>query len=184
VTQQVEEPCEPLATGSGQSPEDPEAFGSAVHKLLEWAVYNRETLPAPSRRKSMAQKFLEEKYPGFEEEDLERAVNMLEAFRESAIWEDLQNASAVHPEQTLTWRENGTVLRGTIDLVYATSDTWHIVDYKTDQIGEGSVLGSLEGHKYAGQVRQYASAWKKIVGENVASASLWFAETGETVGIR
>jgi ATP-dependent exoDNAse (exonuclease V) beta subunit len=127
---------------------------------------------------------LKEKYPDFEKNDLERAIHMLEAFRESSIWEDLKNASAVHPEQTLTWRENGTVVRGTIDLVYAASDTWHIVDYKTDQIGEGNFLGSLEGHKYAGQVRKYADAWERVVGENVASASLWFAETGEIVGIR
>ncbi|MCS3632034.1 ATP-dependent helicase/nuclease subunit A [Salinibacter ruber] len=184
VTEQVEEPYESLATGSGQSPKDSVAFGSAVHKLLEWAVYNRETLPTRSRQNSIAKRFLKEKYPDFEKNDLERAIHMLEAFRESSIWEDLKNASAVHPEQTLTWRENGTVVRGTIDLVYAASDTWHIVDYKTDQIGEGNFLGSLEGHKYAGQVRKYADAWERVVGENVASASLWFAETGEIVGIR
>lgn len=181
VTERAEGTYEPLGSAVGHSPKDPEAFGTAVHDLLEWAVYNRESLPEPSRREAMAQKVLKENYPEFEDEDLKRAVTMLERFRNSSVWSDLRHARAVYPEHPLTWRENGTVVRGTIDLVYATPDSWHIVDYKTDQIGEGSVLGSLEGHKYAGQVRQYTDAWERLTEEEVASTSLWFAETGEIV---
>ena len=75
-----------------------------------------------------------------------------------------------------------TVLRGVIDLVYRNDEGWHVVDYKTDRVADpASALAP--GHPYCEQVRRYAGFWAELVGEPVDSASLWFTEAGESVGV-
>jgi ATP-dependent helicase/nuclease subunit A len=98
----------------------------------------------------------------------------------------VQNASRVFAEYPLTSvsvEETERIRRGVIDLIYQNEAGWHIVDYKTDRIGDNGLPETLGGHKYADQVRRYADAWKNLTGEKVASASLWFADLDDRIDV-
>jgi ATP-dependent exoDNAse (exonuclease V) beta subunit len=127
----------------------------------------------------------EEAYPTHGEEDLERALGMLDGFLASQLWNDLQQARRVLAEHPVAWKtEDGTVVRGTIDLLFRSDDGWRVVDYKTAAIGSAEGLEiRLDGHRYVAQVRRYMDAWESITGEPVAEGGLWFVEKGAYLDI-
>lgn len=109
---------------------------------------------------------------------------MTRRFLESPLWERLGAADAVRVETPMTYVEaGGTVVRGTIDLVYRMEDGWHLVDYKTDRVRAGADTQRL-AERYAPQVEAYADRWEQLTGTSVASARLWLADVGRAVPIR
>jgi ATP-dependent exoDNAse (exonuclease V) beta subunit len=122
-----------------------------------------------------------EAYPAHQEKDVDRALGMLDGFLDSDLWKDLQEARQVLPEHPITWKtEDGTVARGTIDLLFQSGKEWYLIDYKTDAVESTVGLEDrLVGHPYTEQVRIYASAWEEITGSAVAESGLWFADPQE-----
>ena len=119
------------------------------------------------------------------ERDVERALGILDGFLDSKLWKDLQDAHQVLPEHPITWKtEDGTVARGTIDLLFQSGKAWYLIDYKTDAVESTDDLEDrLSGHPYAEQVRLYASAWEEITGNAVVEAGLWLVDTNHFVEV-
>ena len=70
-----------------------------------------------------------------------------------------------------------TLLKGAMDLVFEEGGVWHIVDWKSDVVGDG--LAALVAH-YAPQVTHYRRAWEALT-KRPAKAGLFFMDTGEIV---
>ena len=70
-----------------------------------------------------------------------------------------------------------TLLKGAMDLVFEEDGVWHIVDWKSDVVGDG--LAALVAH-YGPQIIHYRRAWEVLTGQK-AKAGLFFMDTGEIV---
>jgi ATP-dependent exoDNAse (exonuclease V) beta subunit len=68
-----------------------------------------------------------------------------------------------------------TLLKGAIDLVFEEDGVWHVVDWKSDVVGDG--LAALVAH-YSPQVTHYRRAWEAFT-KQPAKAGLYFMDTAQ-----
>jgi len=160
-----------------------DAFGTALHALLEQCVRARRDTPELSNEGIEA--VLRREGAQADPEDIDRARTMLDRFLDSQIWEEVQHAEPVYTEYPLARevRDNSdpAVRRGVIDLAYRTEDGWVLVDYKSDRVYGPPADALTDDHPYAQQIRTYAESWTAVLGEPVHRAGLWFADTGAHV---
>ena len=174
-----------VATGRGME------WGRIVHRLLE-AMMRDPDLPLRAFAENVFAE--EDRLP----EDLDEAIRLAEAVRESPLWRRALAAkrrlvevpfaltvpaselpSTDAPRETLlsgAMRE--TLLSGAIDLAFEEPDGWVLVDYKSDRVAEGG-SGPLAAW-YAPQVRLYRRYWDWLTAGK-CRAGLYFVETGEEV---
>jgi ATP-dependent exoDNAse (exonuclease V) beta subunit len=67
-----------------------------------------------------------------------------------------------------------TLLKGAIDLVFEEDGVWHIVDWKSDAVGDN--LTALVAH-YAPQIAHYRKAWEALTRQR-AVAGIYFMDNG------
>lgn len=169
-------------------------LGIGVHTLLEDLV--QRGLPSDHVSESKVHTHLQAaqdqiKNTGGEpdeiaDEDIEMARAMVNHFLSSSLATEVGEADRVfaeYPLSSIEGEETVEVRRGVIDLVYQNEAGWHIVDYKTDRVGDNGLPETIGDHKYADQIRQYAHAWEDLTRKEVASARLWFADASETYQI-
>ncbi len=77
----------------------------------------------------------------------------------------------------ITGGPSETLLKGAIDLVFEEDGVWHIVDWKSDVVGDATA--GLVAH-YAPQVMHYRRAWEAFT-KRPAKAGLYFMDNGELV---
>jgi ATP-dependent helicase/nuclease subunit A len=176
-------------------------LGIGVHTLLEDLV--QRGLPSDRVSESKVRSHLQAAQEQLQNtgedrveisgEAVETAQAMVNRFLASSLATQVEDANRVFAEYPLSSvkeksnADNGgkvdDVRRGVIDLLYEDEAGWHIVDYKTDRVGENGLPETLGDHKYADQVRRYADAWKNLMGEKVATASLWFADANNRIDV-
>ena len=185
--QQAGKPTYALTTVTGElHPEEPQYgdqaaqgrgrdYGTVLHRLFEWTV--RGELPTDEAnliQQQLTKAGLDPSLSG-----VARAA--LEDFRNSAIWEELQQAEAVHTEVPfavpLLRDGEKVVLKGAIDLIYRLGAGWKIVDFKSDAAAGEAGIAALVA-RYAPQVQAYAQHWQEITGEPVVEKGLWLASVG------
>ncbi len=177
----TERPEEVLSPGSGKTGYG-DAFGEALHRMLEQCVRTRHTDPALTNAsvKIMLKQAGAEAVP----EQVRRAAAMVDRFLDSPIWDDLQEADPVYTEyplvHTATNESVPIVRRGVVDLAYRVGEEWQLVDYKSDRVKEKPVA-LADDHSYAQQIRSYAESWEAVLREPVRRAGLWFADPGTHV---
>ncbi len=171
-----------IAKGAAPAPPRSEAgrgraFGQVVHRCLEAAT--RGIAPTPTL---LASYLVEAERPA---EEREAALDLVTSILGSDLWRRVLGSAERHAEVPFALRLDGqeigaakgpTLLQGTIDLAFREDGHWVIVDYKTDRI-EGDLQPYVE--YYAPQVRLYALAWKRLLGEPVSEAILFFSQTRE-----
>lgn len=180
-------------------------FGTVLHRLLELMIRHRDDAPTFSqeevRHALVAGRIRQrdEVTPEKLAERAERMKSMLDAFRQHAIWEEVQTADDVRTEYefALVDVENGntpdddtsavaTLTRGTIDLIYRTGGGWTLVDFKSDRLSDETPGADAERRAqgaYGDQIRGYAAAWDALQHEPIERAGLWFASNGQFVEI-
>jgi ATP-dependent helicase/nuclease subunit A len=153
-------------------------LGTIIHVLLETAM----ACPSADLEKLASESLAEQ---GLDRDLTSKVVAAVRAVLGSRIWARAQ--ASPHrlvevPIQVLqSVDETPQVLRGVIDLAFREADGWVIVDYKTDSPSAGGVA-ALVGH-YRPQVRAYAEAWHKVVGEPVKEVGLYFTEVDQYVTV-
>jgi len=155
------------------------SFGIAVHRLYEYAVTHRHDPNVANTLDTVLPLILDEHGCRKEEENARR---MVDDFLDSALWNDLQEAQAVHTELPVARLADSplpTLKNGTIDLLYQQDNAWSLVDFKTDRVdaNDPSVLAEA----YRPQLETYAQLWKRATGIPVAQLGLWLADTGAFV---
>ena len=78
------------------------------------------------------------------------------------------------------FRDEKTVIIGKIDLLFLEDDGAVIVDYKTDNVKDISVLGE----RYISQMRLYSEALKKSMGVNVKECILYSLKLKESLSLK
>jgi ATP-dependent helicase/nuclease subunit A len=154
------------------------AWGRVMHQLLEAAMRTPglELLP-------LAENLLrEEELPP---ELLDAVLRTAASVTSSPLWTRAERAqrrfveapfAMLVPSRSLGIADAPaeTLLKGTIDLVFEEDGVWHIVDWKSDVVGDN--LAALVQH-YAPQVAHYRKAWEALT-KQPAKAGLYFMDTG------
>ncbi|MGZ6971408.1 MAG: UvrD-helicase domain-containing protein, partial [Thermoanaerobaculia bacterium] len=154
------------------------AWGRVMHQLLEAAMRTPglELLP-------LAENLLrEEELPP---ELLDAVLRTAASVTSSPLWIRAQKARRRFVEAPFAMvvpsRDLGivdapaeTLLKGAIDLVFEEEGVWHIVDWKSDVVGDR--LAALVAH-YAPQVAHYRKAWETLT-KQPAKAGLYFMDNG------
>ena len=82
------------------------------------------------------------------------------------------NAAAASLTTLTTGPMDEVMARGRLDLLVPEGDGWSLVDYKTDRVDGEQIDGRAA--TYAGQLRLYAAAIRRITGQPVIGATLVF----------
>ncbi len=157
------------------------AWGRVIHQLLEAAMKSPDVDLAALAGNLMR----EEEVPA---ELLGDVLRVAESVTSSDLWMRARKASRrsveVPFEMVVPSKDLGfaggpaeTLLKGAMDLVFEEDGVWHIVDWKSDVVGDG--LAGLVAH-YTPQVEHYRRAWGALTGQK-AKAALYFMDTGDLV---
>ncbi|MEX2031703.1 MAG: PD-(D/E)XK nuclease family protein, partial [Dehalococcoidia bacterium] len=111
---------------------------------------------------------------------VEEVTEILDRFDESAIAAEIHAAGErAWFELPFAWDWDGIPIHGSIDLVYQdAAGHWHVVDFKTDRIGDGGAAAVAA--RYTVQVGLYGRALEAATGVRPA-LGLLFLRTGELV---
>ena len=175
-------------------------FGTVLHQLLERMIRHRDIAPEFSKdhiRHALVSGRIRQR-DAVSSEELDslagEMTSMLDAFRQHAIWAEVQVAGDVRTEYSFALvdaagddaAEVDTLTRGTIDLVYQADGLWTLVDFKSDRLSAEDPDADAERRAqgaYADQIRAYASAWDALGHEPIERAGLWFASSGQFVDV-
>jgi ATP-dependent helicase/nuclease subunit A len=184
-----------LAVGAAELHRRPAAgehgteWGTVIHFLLETA------LRSPGRDlAALARAALQEQ--GLPTSRAPEAISVVAAVQSAAIWRRAVAAErllvevpfeiCLQPGDPLLRAAGGgpgagesagdavpVLVRGVVDLAFRTAGGWAIVDWKTDAV-HGAAQLAERVRRYAPQVQLYADIWRRITGEPVAEAGLFF----------
>ena len=102
---------------------------------------------------------------------------MLDIFDDSKLAATLRDGDTrAWFELPFSWDWDGVPVHGTIDLAYETGGTWHVLDFKTDDLRGRSLADASEA--YLPQLALYASALERAVGGSPVPGLL-FLRTGD-----
>ena len=135
-------------------------WGDLVHKLLEYAATT--SLPERKQMERLA-RWLTLGKPELQSVFTE-AIDTVDEVMKSDMWRRAMDADEHLTEVPFSSSVDAgsgrtKIVHGVIDLAYRTGDAWEIVDYKTDQLDDGS--GLLD--RYRDQLSAYATAWPSVV---------------------
>jgi hypothetical protein len=144
------------------------ALGNAVHEALEHARFDADPAEEVVRLAPTAGP----------------VRTLVEAALRSPIAQEIRAAVRVLREVPFYAPLNGSVLHGIIDLTFQdAAGYWHIVDWKSNAVGDPTRLASLI-HHYTLQLQLYAAALSAVPGLGaVATARLVFVQTGEVASV-
>jgi ATP-dependent exoDNAse (exonuclease V) beta subunit len=154
------------------------AWGRVMHKLLE-AAMRTDGLELRPLLENLARE--EELGTGLVDEMLRVATSVTS----SSLWTRARKSrrrfveapfAMLVPSRELGLAEGPaeTLLKGAIDLVFEEGGVWHIVDWKSDAVGDD--LAALVAH-YAPQIEHYRRAWEALT-KQPAKAGLYFMDNG------
>jgi ATP-dependent helicase/nuclease subunit A len=114
------------------------------------------------------------------------AVHTVERVIGSDLWKRAQKSEcslAEVPLSLCTPDDGGlpTVFRGVIDLAFLESNSWVIVDYKSEGVEESEIPALVAYYKP--QIDAYAEAWEKITGQRVSERGLFFTHSSRYVTV-
>ena len=102
---------------------------------------------------------------------------MLDRFDASQLAATLRGpGTRAYFEMPFSWDWEGVPVHGTIDLVFETGGIWHVLDFKTDEIGGRSLPEAAS--PYLPQLALYASALERAAHQTPLTG-LVFLRTGD-----
>ncbi len=154
------------------------AWGRVLHQLLEAAMRTPSLALRP-----VAENLLREEELG--PELLDEALRVAASVTSSPLWARARVAPrrfveapfammVPSAELGVSGGPEETLLKGAIDLVFEEEGVWHIVDWKSDAVGDN--LAALVAH-YAPQIAHYRKAWEALTKQR-AVAGLYFMDNG------
>ena len=176
------EPLIPAATGVPVTEEADEekrfglSVGTMVHKALElWLFPEEEAFQSVVRQMQLYQTDLSEE---LRKKALERVVMLLKRFRDSALFEEIQQADFCRHEIPFSLPVKGYTVNGIIDLLIRKGGQWKVIDFKTDAISSRAELELLLP-TYGQQITQYGKAVNRMLQTNASQALCFLDYCGE-----
>ncbi len=129
-------------------------LGKMVHRALQrWLFPGNPHLPSLLEMEAFNSGLASAE---LRREAIDRSTELLGRLRQHPIWGEINAAKERYSELPYTYTINDRMEHRVIDLLYADSNGWQIVDFKTDPIQTPSQLEGLV-QEYIPQVRKYAS---------------------------
>ena len=118
---------------------------------------------------------------GLDEQAIERITDdvdaMLDLLNASSLAATLRDPAAdTYFELPFSWDWDGVPVHGTIDLMYRDAGRWHMLDFKTDNLQDRSLVETAS--PYLSQLAFYASALERATGQRPVTGLL-FLRTGD-----
>jgi len=151
--------------------------GILVHKALEIWTFPQETGFSPLMEQMSIE--LKELTESQQESAIQRTIQLLSAFQESAIWQEINAADARYHEIPYDMPGVAYPEHGVIDLLYRFENQWKILDFKTDAIRNPDERFILE-KSYTKQIRRYERAAKLMLRCPVSAAICFLDDCGKT----
>jgi ATP-dependent exoDNAse (exonuclease V) beta subunit len=96
----------------------------------------------------------------------DRTRNLLDRFRTSSLYQEMNAASLRLHEIPYTYRVGDSIDSGKIDALFQQDRTWTVVEFKTDRLRDRSELDTLlDRQTYLDQCRRYAQAIQQLLGQ-------------------
>ncbi|MFP4104741.1 MAG: UvrD-helicase domain-containing protein [Phycisphaerae bacterium] len=173
----VPEQIAPPKPDDAPMPMDPATLGTFLHRCMELVAFDE----LPSAESLVGQTAAE--MGMLELPQLGKVVTLLEdmlgTFGRHPLRKSLQEARCVYRELDFVMQAGPAELRGQIDLAYQDTDgRLHIVDYKSDRLGEKDP--AEHAGRYRLQMLCYAQAANRHFGSAPADADLYFLRNGLT----
>jgi len=166
-TDELEEDAASLETDGLQA----NHLGTIVHKLCELR-------PDRDRWRSIAARLGSALDDTVTDRDLERIEVYTERclqFRDGVV--DDESPTTIHEELSIVTRLEAGRIVGDIDLLLVTPDSYHVIDYKTNDTSQRSVDDLAE--KYWPQLEVYAAALHQNDDSRTVHTTLYFADADE-----
>lgn len=107
----------------------------------------------------------------------ENIIKFVKNFMQDPIFLEIKSAVEIHKELPITFKHNGNIIEGVIDLLYKKKDgNWVILDYKTDNITKEEIPGYAKNYEI--QLSIYALGIKKILGITPEKLVIFFLTSG------
>ncbi|NWG02420.1 MAG: UvrD-helicase domain-containing protein, partial [Syntrophaceae bacterium] len=158
----------PVTRGEGA------VFGKLVHQLFEKLDWSQ-----PDLLEKMAE--IEGKDLGATGSMIKRAGEMVREAINSAILQRVIKSSNYQKEVPFTYKNNGTIFEGVMDVVFKEGDGLVVLDFKTDFVKKDDLKSRIEHYKP--QVRVYSDAIKTIFGKPPKEVILFFLHPMEPVSV-
>jgi len=144
-------------------------LGTMTHRLMETLVTSGNAIDTGTFITEIVREYLMPGMKSLESTFTDILTKVLEHIRNGGyvqtngapqdILKVLLNADEVHCEMPFSYKdEDGIIWNGIMDVVYAESGKWHIIDYKTNADGSDLDL------RYQEQMAAYGKAFKAITG--------------------
>ena len=148
----------------------PRLLGTTVHRLMEILVSSKGILDEESAINEVIHEFSNRTDDYLLEKLSVSLKSVVIAMKNGGyaqsndvpqdLLEVLRYADEVYCEVPFSYKENETIVKGIIDVVYCSEGKWHIVDYKTN--ADGNDLDE----KYQNQLAAYVKAFKETTGND------------------
>jgi len=149
-------------------------FGKLVHRLFEKLDWSQ-----PGLVEKMAE--IEGKDLGATGTMIKRAGEMVREAINSPILQRVIKSSSYQKEVPFTYKDNGTIFEGVMDVVFKEGDGLVVLDFKTDLIKKDDLNSKIEHYKPQAQV--YSDAIKTIFGKPPKEVILFFLHLMEPVSV-
>jgi ATP-dependent exoDNAse (exonuclease V) beta subunit len=151
-------------------------FGAFVHKLLEWISFEGTGRDEVARlARALAPSYR------LGEREADRAVEHVCRVLEMPLLERARQASRVWREVPLFFPEEGKLVEGIVDLVFAEADGLVVADYKTEAMAPGEEAARADRH--ATQLRAYHRGLRDALGRVVKERFVIFTSIGRAVPV-
>jgi ATP-dependent exoDNAse (exonuclease V) beta subunit len=158
----------PVAKGEGA------VFGKLVHRLFERLDWSQ-----PGLLEKIAE--LEGKDLGATGPMIKRAKEIVREALQSPILQRAIKSDNYQKEVPFTYKNNGTIFEGVMDLVFKEEDGLVVLDFKTDLVKKEELNSKVEHYKP--QLQVYSDAIKSIFGGPPKEIILFFLHLMEPVSI-
>ena len=148
----------------------PRLLGTTVHRLMEILVSSKGTMDEESAVNEVIREFSKRTDDHLLEKLCVSLKSVVVAMKNGGYAQTndvpqdllsvLTEADEVYCEVPFSYKDNGTIIKGIMDVVYCSEGEWHIVDYKTN--AEGDDLDE----KYQNQLAAYVKAFKETTGND------------------
>jgi ATP-dependent helicase/nuclease subunit A len=112
---------------------------------------------------------------------IKRAGEMVREAINSPVLQRVIKSSSYQKEVPFTFKSNGTIFEGVMDVVFKEGDGLVVLDFKTDLVKKDDLNSKIEHYKP--QARVYSDAIKTIFGNPPKEIILFFLHIMEPISI-
>jgi len=159
-------------------------FGKLVHKALQrWLFPGDPALTALLESECYRQGLVS---VALRQAATDQACKLLARLRQHPLCEEIDNSHVRYTELPYSTMVNGKTINHIVDLLYRTSEGWHLIDFKTDAIHTAAEKEFLtnENHKYIRQVRGYQRFAQAQLQKPVRASLCFLDDQGELSLVR